>query len=832
MDKSKKIFLIDAHAYLHRAYHALPPLTTSSGEAVGAVYGFSRMLQKMLQEQKPEYLAVCFDSPGPTFRHREYAEYKATRKETEDALKAQFPIVRELMDAWGLPSFSLGGYEADDLMATLTAQARAKGWQVVLVTSDKDVLQLVEEGVSVLDAAKGITYDPKKVEQRYGVGPGRLLDYFALVGDSSDNVPGVKGIGPKTAAELVRGSRTTEELLEFLRTNRNGPSQKQFEFSRSLLELKMDVPLPKAPEECRLGSPDKEKLVSLLKRLEFTGLLKQLLPESIQLDLGSAEKRLDPEKFFSLARKSQSLSLFLKGSELALGVQTGESCVLDLKGLEKKEKESLRSLLEDPKLEKIGHDLKAIDRALKEGPGLELQGLLFDTALAAYTLNPSRSRYALEDLLLDYSAKSLWELRPLLKKELEEKGLKALYGDLELPLMKILSRMESDGVKVDRDYLKALSREMEESLAELEKALKSLAGTEINLNSPKQIAGLLFEKFKLPPVKKTKTGYSTDEEVLRALSSSSPFCSKLLEYREVSKLKSTYVDNLLERALPDSDRIRTHLNQMGTATGRLASDSPNLQNIPIRGALGQKVRRAFVPEKGKVFLSADYSQIDLRVLAHLSGDEALGEAFRKGRDIHTQTACALFKAAPKEVTSEMRHRAKAVNFGLIYGQSAFGLSQMLGIEAAEAQKMIDAYFENHPGVRKWIEETIARVRRQGQVRTLLGRVRYVPEINSKNRVQRSFAERVAVNTPVQGSSSDIIKKAMIGISQEMDPEGGMVMVLQVHDELLFEVPEKRLAHFAKEAKEKMETAVELSVPLIVTLKAGSNWQDLEAYAAV
>lgn len=902
-----KIFLIDAHGYLHRAYHALPPLTTSKGEPVNAIYGFARMIFKLLTEYKPDYLAVCFDAPGPTFRKNIYPEYKATRKETEPELKSQFPLSRELVQAMELTSFEVEGFEADDLIATLAKKAEQDNLEVVIVSSDKDVLQIVNEKIKVLNEPKDILFDREKVLEKWGVNPEQLIDVFSLMGDSSDNVPGIKGIGEKTAVRLIQDYGSVDELLKNL--NRlSGKIKELFDLykgqlqkSRELLVLNTHAPIHVDWESCRVQTPKRDVLIPFLKKMEFHKLVSDLISKGMisapkeetknisshyetilnkeqlaQLvqTLNSAEKfAIDVETTGLDVKKSELVGISISWeNDFAAYIPLRHSYLGVPEQLHVKEVvESLKPLLENDSIKKVGQNLK-FDFSFLTQAGIRMKNLYFDTMVASYCLDPSRNSHGLKDLALEYLGRNMVRIEELVapsssrsrsremamdKVEIErvspyacadadctlqlenrlsmllkEKKCESLFYQVEMPLIEILADMEMMGVKVDIEYLEKIDRQFSKGIQELETESYRLAGQEFNLNSSKQLAFILFEKLKLPPARKTKTGYSTDEEVLNFLSSAHELPRILLKHRELSKLKSTYIDGLLPLIQDENSRVHTSFNQTATATGRLSSSDPNLQNIPIRTEYGRMIRRAFVPDQGCLFLSADYSQIDLRILAHLSQDSVLCKAFCEGADIHKATAAEVFHVPLEKVTDEQRKRAKAINFGIVYGQQAFGLSHQLEISMAEAQETINKYFQKYSGVKDWIEKIKQQARTDGYVKTLLGRLRYLPEMHSKNGAIRAFAERTAINTPVQGTAADIIKVAMISINKKLmaiDSQRAAKMLLQVHDDLLFEVPENELEKVAKIVREEMENAVQLAVPIQVDLKIGKNWADVEPY---
>ncbi|MBI4056242.1 MAG: DNA polymerase I, partial [Elusimicrobia bacterium] len=786
-----RLYLIDAHAYLHKSHNAISGLTTQSGVQTGALYGFARMLLGILKNEKPDYLCVCFDAPGSTFRHKEFKEYKSQRPELEEGLRSQLSVARQLVEALGLRALEKTGYEADDIMATLARKATRdpKGdLEVVLVTPDKDVLQLVGPKVRVLRELQGECFDFSKVQEKYHVTPEQWVDFLALVGDAVDNLKGAEGVGPVRAAELLNRFGSLEGLLAAVRRGEKSVPPKiavsveQFSkrllLNRRLITLEERVPMVLEPRECEIVPPRRDQILPLFKRLEFFSLLKEVLPEEAHVP---ALQSISPGEMKSLLEKSPAFALASSSEGLALGLPGGKSI-----WIEWAQSSDWALLLEDEKKLKLGHDLKSLLLALR-AKGISLKGPFADTMIAAYCLNPSRTRYGLGELFLErlgqpitlgldknsllFQVQSLWSLWESLEKEIQSVGVHELFRDLEVPLIPVLAEMEWEGVGVDEKLLRSLSVEFEQRIQESKKELDILAGMEINLNSPKQLSSLLFEKLKLPVIRKTKTGYSTDEEVLKTLAALNPIPAKIIEYRELAKLKSTYIENLLTGRDARTGRVHTSFNQAGTATGRLSSVRPNLQNIPIRSPLGQKIRSVFIPRPGMILLSADYSQIDLRVLAHITRDDTLKRAFESCEDFHLQTACEVFRLKPEEVTSEVRRRAKAINFGVVYGQTPHGLAGELGIPYSEAQQYIQKYFEKYAGVAEWIRENLEQARKNGFVKTLLGRIRYLPELQSSNAALRAFGERMAVNTPVQGGSADIIKKAMINIYQRLQGSG-------------------------------------------------------------
>ncbi|MBI3291486.1 MAG: DNA polymerase I, partial [Elusimicrobia bacterium] len=830
---------------------------------------------------------------------RAYEAYKATRPEPDPDLLSQIPVAKEVVSALSLARFEQAGYEADDLIAELSRQAAARGHQVLIVTSDKDALQLISDQVRVFNEPKGIVYDREAVRKRYGVEPKELVDMFALMGDVSDNVPGVPGIGEKTAIKLIQQYGSLEEVLahtqeidgkvgEALRTH-----EREAQLSRRLITLAGSVPLDLSWERCQVREPNFPVLTFLLQRLEFLSLLAELLPvqKDPNISVGgrplryhtvSSSQELEAwterwARAERLAVDTETTSLDPHGADLvgiALAMEPFEAVYLPVghQALSRTTQlpkaqvcNVLRPILANPAIHKYGQNIK-YDLAVLRRFGLELEGLAFDTMVASYCLNPSRATHNLKALALDLLGERMTTIAELIGKGskqrtmdqvpiervasyacadaemvlrladrlaplLKEKGLERLFYDVEMPLVKVLADMEQIGIAVDVPYLKELGQQFVEEMAVLQRAIHRLAGQEFNLNSPKQLAFILFEKLRLPVIRRTKTGYSTDEEVLQALSPSHDLPARLMDYRELQKLKSTYIDALLEQVDPATGRVHTSFNQTVTATGRLSSSDPNLQNIPIRSEPGRKTRRAFLPRRGYSLLSADYSQIDLRVLAHVSKDTALCAAFQRGEDIHTATACEIFGVAPQDISPAQRRMAKSINFGLVYGVSAFGLSQQLGIPKEESARYIESYFTRYAGVKAWIERTLVQARQQGYVTTLLGRVRYLPEINSTNGSMRGFAERTAINTPIQGTSADLIKVAMLRLHEAAQRLGWSTrMLVQVHDELVFEVPSAELPEVAPHIQQIMQQALPLDIPVVVDLKAGDNWRDLAPYA--
>ncbi|NLO90762.1 MAG: DNA polymerase I [Elusimicrobia bacterium] len=850
--QTEKIYLIDAHGFLHRAYHALPKLSTSSGQEVGALFGFARMLLRVLEEKKPSYMAVCFDSPGKTRRHGEYPLYKAHRKPVEDALVSQLALAPELASGLGLRTVARSGAEADDLIASLCVMARACGAEVVVVSTDKDLHQLLSDShVAIWPGGKDPLRRAEYVKEKFGVEPSQLGDYLAIVGDSSDNIPGVAGVGAKTAAQLLNAFGSLEKIMSAAESGAEGmkPSvaaklkagKDSALLSRKLVELEKDIDLGFSIEQCRPGDPA-ANAAELFRRFEFRDLLRLNAAARPAQD---APKSAVGQWAEVLAQAVSSGEVFLDadGGLLAVGLKDGPCAFAAAASLPQADRSALERLLFASSSLKIGHDLKNFMRVSSIRFPKNGNIRSFDTMLACYCLNPARASYDFEAMALEYGSGTpaysspeeklagrhaqAWGLKAVLEEQLRGKSLFPLYNEMELPLMPVLAGMESAGIAVDTAALRALGNELEAELSSLQADIDQAAGWPVNANSPKQIGELLFEKLQLPHARKTKTGYSTDEETLSAIEAAHPVVAKILAYREAAKLKATYVDGLLQLVNPDTGRVHTNFNQNGTATGRLSSSRPNVQNIPIRTEQGRRVRRAFMARKGWALVSADYSQIDLRVLAHESGDEALCAAFNSGQDVHTRTAAEVFGVMEVGVTREMRRAAKAINFSIVYGQTGMRLAQNLGISRQAAQKYIDHYFQTYSGVKAWIENTVAQAKKEASVRTLSGRIRYLPEITSSNGAIAAGAQRAAVNTVIQGGSADIIKKAMLAADRLLSAEQAE-MVMQVHDELVFEVPEKDLRRLLPLLRGAMEGAQKLRVPLIADLKTGPNWQEMAA----
>ena len=870
----RTLLLVDANGLVYRAFFALPYFTTHDGRPTNAVYGFTTMILKVLEEQAPEYVAVAFDKPGRTFRHEAFAEYKALRRPMPDDLRPQVALARRVVDVLELPVFEAAGFEADDVIGTLVRRAEAEGFDVLIVTGDLDALQLVSPHTKVMMTSRGITdtvvYDQAGVEAKLGVTPAQVPDFKSLKGDATDNIPGVPGVGDKTAARLLSGGATVETLL----SDPNGMTdtrlraklhehRDQIHQSKRIATIATDVDLPVEWAALRRHTPDMERVRALFTELEFRTLLDRLGVAAAPADqtsgtyrtiaagdLASVLEDVTQLAVAPVAGEGHPFAARLRG--IALSTRPGEGAYLELDGGVPK---PLARALERDDLPKLSQDVKR-DVLLLEGAGLAPRDFVFDVGLASYALDPAKRSHTLASAAWELlhrqlrdgasgqdgglpleggSAESAAEeadlivrLRDVMERGLRSREVEGLYRDLDLPLAFVLARMERVGVAIDAGALRTLSVSFRERLEALTHEIHDLAGTEFNIGSPKQLAFVLFEKLQLPAQKRTKTGYSTDAEVLEQLAPLSEVVSKILEHRRLSKLLGTYVDALPAALHLTTGRLHPTYNQGGSSTGRIVTTEPNLQNIPIFEEDGREVRRAFVAGRpGNVLLSADYSQIELRVLAHITGDPGLVAAFQEGRDIHTATSAEVFGVAPDAVTADMRRQAKMFNYGIAYGITDFGLATRLKISREEARAFMDAYFARYAGVADYMREAVARCRREGDVRTLLGRRLPVPDILSRHRPTRERAERVAINAAIQGTAADIIKLAMLKIARELLPRFPDVeMVLQIHDELLFEVPKELVGVVAPEIRRLMADAYPLRVPLPVDAGIGPNWLDL------
>ncbi|HEY3276552.1 MAG TPA: DNA polymerase I [Syntrophorhabdaceae bacterium] len=839
----KRIFLVDGNSYLYRAFYATPHLSNSQGLPTNATYAFMNMIRKLLNEEKPDRLIVIFDSKGPTFRQEILDTYKAHRPPMPGNLSAQIPYVKKVTKAMGLPVVEKEGIEADDIIGTIVEQLKGRSAMIFIVTSDKDLMQLVSERVFIYDSMKGLLVTEKEVEEKLGVRPSLVVDYLALAGDASDNIPGVPGIGEKTARELITRYGDVEHIYENIADitkpalRRKLEENQDFAFlSKNLATLRLDVPLEESIDDLVMTEPDLAALRHLYRELEFTALYREMRVETEE------RKQWPPLALSDLDMKRMAIVAIMHGKD-PRETRLARFAAFDGKGIFYSEDEAdLLSLLGSAE-ELVTHNLKPF-HLLAANRNVTLPERCFDTMLATYLVNPLRKDYSVVSVIEEYldvelsshdaklalldSPPYLFDLKSLLSEKMEEQGLLDLYDEIELPLVAVLAAMENYGVKIDRSILAGLSRDFDGRLNSLMKNIFDLAGESFNINSPQQLSRILFETLKLPPTKKTKKGFSTDTDVLQSLSVLHPLPKEILQYRTLTKLKSTYVDVLPTLINPASGRIHASFNQMVVATGRLSSTDPNLQNIPVRGEEGMKIRRAFVPEEGFLLLSSDYSQIELRILAHISGDEILIDTFRRGEDVHARVAQEVFGVGPDGVTGDMRRSAKVINFGIIYGISGYGLSKELGVSPREAQDYIDEYFVRYRGVKRYIDGIIEEAREKGFVTTMLGRVRCIPEVKNHDANIRQFGERLAMNTPIQGSAADIIKLAMVHIWRKLASLGlGSHLIMQIHDELVVEVKESESLLVEKLVREEMERVVPLSVPLVVNIKRGRNWAEAD-----
>ncbi|WP_419175633.1 DNA polymerase I [Desulfosediminicola sp.] len=882
------VYLIDGSAYIYRAYHGVKPLSNSKGMMTHAVFGFINILRRIMRERDPKYIAVAWDSRGPVFRHEIYKEYKANRPQMPEDLAQQLPYIREFVASSNILCLEEQGIEADDLIASSARKLAEKGHNVVIVSGDKDLLQLVGDSIVMWDPMKDKVMDSEAVVEKYKVTPDKLLEIFALIGDSSDNVPGVPGVGQKTAEKLIaefgdldglyanvesmKKSKMKERLIE---------NRESAYLSKDLIRLKEDAEVPVALDVYSIQKPDDAKLAALFTELEFTTFLKDIdTSEKISTDgfslvtdegeLKAVVEKLqecgsvvfDTETTSLDARVAKLVGISLcADSDQAWYVPVGHRDEAGERVAGQLDEELVKSILEplfsDPTIAKIAHNLKYDFTVLDQHWGIRLAGRLIDTMIAAHLLEVPGRSLKLDDLCFergikmtafkdvvgkdsredcfayvglkeacDYSCEDVYgtlQLWQEFEPQIVEKDLDQLFYDLEMPLVPVLADMEVRGICVDEQILKELSLEFAGKLEAIEASIYELAGKTFNINSPKQLGQLLFEDLELPHGRKTKTGYSTDVKVLEKLASKHELPALILEYRTLAKLQSTYVDKLASLRDKITGRIHTSFNQAVTATGRLSSSNPNLQNIPIRTEEGNRIRQAFVPAEGYTFVSADYSQIDLRVLAHYSQDEALLAAFNAGEDIHSRTAAQIFGVSPMLVTPDMRRVAKSINFGIVYGMSSFGLSNQLNISRKDAQNFIDKYFAHYSGVKQFMEDIVEQARNDGYVTTLMHRRRGCPEIDVKNKMRREFAERMAINTPIQGTAADIIKLAMLQVEHKIAETGSPAkLLLQIHDELVLEVPEHAVEETSEMVRLAMEGAMKLDVPLVVNVEIGKS----------
>ncbi|MBM7644786.1 DNA polymerase-1 [Scopulibacillus daqui] len=872
-----KLILVDGSGIAYRAFFALPLLNNDKGVYTNAVYGFTTMLMKIIEEEKPTHVLVAFDAGKTTFRHQTYKEYKGTRQKTPPELSEQFSFIHELLDAMGIKRYELENYEADDIIGTLAAEAEKEGFETKVVTGDKDLLQLVDDHVTVSLTRKGISdvedYNKDKVYERYEISPEQIIDLKGLMGDSSDNIPGVQGVGEKTAIKLLKQFGSIEEIYQSLADVPGKKLKEKLENDReqALMSKKLATIEKHAPIDVQLKDLQYEyqitsELIDLFKDLEFKTLLERVGFEDV-ISEEAEEESIAFEMLTEVTEKHLA-----SPSALVVEVLDDNYHFADIIGLALANEKgrfyiptetalnstAFKEWLGNKEQKKIVFDGKKSIVSLK-WRNIDLNGVVFDIQMASYLIDPSESSHDLSAIAkrknfkfvysddafygkgakraipegeklgdhLIRKAEAMLKCQPLLKEELEKNEQYSLFSELEMPLSFVLAEMEEKGVKTSKETLEKMGEELTKKLEEKQKDIYELAGTSFNINSPKQLGEILFEKLNLPVIKKTKTGYSTSADVLEKLEKEHDIVSEILNYRQLGKLNSTYIEGLLKVIHPKTGKIHTRFNQALTQTGRLSSTDPNLQNIPIRLEEGRKIRKAFIPSKPDwMMFSADYSQIELRVLAHMAGDENLIEAFEQEMDIHTKTAMDVFGVDKDEVTDLMRRHAKAVNFGIVYGISDYGLSQNLNITRKEAGAFIDRYLKSYPGVKQYMEDVVQKAKREGFVTTLLHRRRYLPDINSRNFNRRSFAERTAMNTPIQGSAADIIKKAMIQMAKRLKEENMQAnMLLQVHDELIFEAPKAEIEKLKTIVPEVMENAVKLKVPLKVDYAFGNTWYD-------
>ena len=867
----EKIVLIDGHSILNRAFYGVPDLTNSEGLHTNAVYGFLNIMFKILDEEKPEYLTVTFDVHAPTFRHEMYADYKGTRKPMAEELRQQVPVIKEVLRAMDIEIIEQAGLEADDLLGTISCMCEARGMDVSVISGDRDTLQLATEHVKIRipKTKQGKTevedYNAADVKERYGVTPEEFIDVKALMGDASDNIPGVPGVGEKTATKIIQDYQTIENAYEHadeLKPPRASKNLKEYweqaKMSKVLATINTHADIDFDIEKARYGNPYTKEAHELFKRLQFKNMLSRFDVETSSNEIEKTFREItDKEeirRIFAEAAEEECvgaavskdpgnvLPLFAHSSGFGrIAIAFGQDKIYSIPCGMGTDMDFLFSELSELAGKAKRFAMCGLKEYLSYLPKAKKENS-FDVIVAAYLLNPLKSDYDYEDvareqlgLLIDeksddgakacYEAYTAYAAAPILDKKLREQEMERLFFDIEMPLVFTLYDMENAGVKIEAEALKVYGDQLGTRIVDLEKEIYELAGEEFNINSPKQLGVILFEKLGMPHAKKTKTGYSTAADVLDKLAPDYPIVAKILEYRQLAKLKSTYADGLAVY-IGNDGRIHGKFNQTVTATGRLSSTEPNLQNIPVRMELGRLIRKVFVPKEGCVFVDADYSQIELRILAHCSGDEQLIQAYREARDIHRMTASQVFHTPFDEVTDLQRRNAKAVNFGIVYGISSFGLSQDLSITRKEAAQYIEHYFETYPGIKKFLDDSVEHAKEKGYAVTLFGRRRPVPELKSSNFMQRNFGERVAMNAPIQGTAADIIKIAMIGVSEEMKKRNMKSrLILQVHDELLIEAEESEVDEVKAILKDKMENAAELSVPLIADMHTGKNWYE-------
>ncbi|WP_396276445.1 DNA polymerase I [Haloimpatiens lingqiaonensis] len=864
MDK-EKLLILDGNSLMFRSFYALPELTNAEGIHTNAIYGFLSMLFKMKEEIKPDYIVCAFDKKAPTFRHKEYSEYKAGRKKMPPELSEQMPIIKEVLNKLAIDIFEIEGFEADDLIGTLSVFSEGKGIEVYIVTGDRDALQLATDNVKVIINKKGMTqtevYDEKRMIEELGVTPKQFIDVKGLMGDTSDNIPGVPGVGEKTAYKLIKEYGSIENVLmnienisgKKLKENLTNFSEQAI-FSKKLATIITEVPIEIDMDSIRSKENfDIEGLRTLFIKLQFKSFLDKLPrghEEEIQCNYKEIADVEELKKFYKLFKetifvlfKIENETVYSKCNLKDIYIHcNNENFFIPVDKLmelnREKTIEILKDIMENLNIKKISHGVKSAYTALRK-LGIELKGLASDTEIQAYLIDSSKGEYKLEDILEQYLFKSvkgeeiednikkvilLEKLNDVFHEKIEELNMNELLYKVEQPLIEVLASMETLGFKVNREILNGLGEKFSLEIDELKRDIYELSQEEFNINSPKQLGKILFEKLDLPVVKKTKTGYSTNAEVLEKLLDKHPIIEKIMNYRQITKLYSTYVEGL-KNVIDEDGKIHSSFNQTVTTTGRLSSTEPNLQNIPIKYEMGREIRKVFVPENEEcVILSADYSQIELRVLAHIAGDENMINAFKHHSDIHTKTASEVFGVPIDQVTSLMRSRAKAVNFGIVYGISDFSLSQDIKVSKKEAKQYIDTYFERYPKVKEYLDNIIEKGKENSYVETILNRRRFIPEINSSNKIVKSFGERLAMNTPIQGSAADIIKMAMVNVYKKLNEKAlKSSLILQVHDELILNVYKDELEQVKSMIKDEMENVVKLSVPLEVDINVGENW---------
>ncbi len=810
----KKFVLIDAYSIIFRSYFAFikNPLKNSKGENTSGIFGFLNTFEKIKKRIPSDHICLAFDAPGETFRDEVYKEYKATRPPAPEDLPFQIQKVKELGKHLGIPCFELEGYEADDILATFAQRLKDKG-KVYIVSFDKDLLQLVNDSIFVYDAYQDVVYDRKKVVEKIGAPPERIVEFLALTGDASDNVPGVPGIGPKRALEILKKYSNFEDAIE--KDKRLISYKDEALLSRKLVILECNVPLKITPQDVAVKDPDFDKLMPLLLDLEFHSYIKDIsrgIPSRIKSKKVKQLSEIKTGTIIGTASKNDELYLC-----------TAQNTVYTISA------GCAGQIMHDKNIIKVGYDLKNIVKTIN------IQSPLFDLRIASWLLDPNKKAYALQDIALQYlhtyseitpaaTAHIAFQLYPLLNTQLEEQHQQDLYKQIEEPLIYVLAKMEQRGIKIDVIYLRNLGDEIQNNITELENEIYGLAGRKFNINSPKQLSQILFEDLHLKPLKRGKTHYSTNVEVLQQLSKIHPLPQKILSYREFVKIKSTYIDPLITVA--PHGRIHTSFNQTGTATGRLSSSNPNIQNIPIRTELGRKIRKGFIADDGFSLISADYSQVELKLLAHITKDKNLIQAFGQNKDIHRHTASLIFNVAEDNVDESQRRMAKVVNYGLIYGMSDYGLAQGLNIPQEQAMQFIQSYYNLYPEVEKWRNQAIVLAENRGYTETLFGRRRPLPDIHSKNHALKEFSKRAAINTPIQGTAADLIKLAMIEVEKRLTQakfKNGLL--LSIHDELVFEIEKDRIDEAKALIKESMEKVIELAVPIELSMGVGNNWDE-------